>query len=137
MKKLLSLLFLLACQPALAQAPPGTPAPVSYLSTASTNSTLVQAGLTTVKAIVPINTTATIAFLKLYDKATAPTCGTDTPKWRIPVPVTTSPQVIIVLTPQGISFTNGFGFCLTGAIADNDSSNSVTGVAINFAVSRR
>src|SRR3974377_574167 len=92
-----------AAQPSQAQAPPGTPAPVSYLSTASTNSTLVQGGVTVLKAIVPINTTATATFLKLYDKAPAPTCGTDVPKWRVPVPVNTLPPVVVVLTPTGIS----------------------------------
>jgi len=50
--------------------------PKKYLSAATTNSNLVRAGKTAVAAIVPVNTNATTYYLKLYDKATAPVCGT-------------------------------------------------------------
>ncbi len=112
-------------------------APVSYLSTASTNATLVQAGRTYVKVILPINTTTTVYYLKLYDKATAPTCGTDTPKWRIPVPYGASNSGGGISLPNdGLQFQLGFGFCLVGGIADNDSSNAATGVTLNFGISQ-
>lgn len=103
--------------------------PSSYLSTASTNSTLVYGGGANLNFIVPINTTVTTYFLKLYNKATAPTCGTDTPFMRIPLP-----PGIAGLAINGAQFPLGIGYCLTGALADNDTTNAATGVVLNFGV---
>jgi hypothetical protein len=140
MRKLLAttVLLLLSCPLAYAQVSPGSPLPVGYVSTSSTNSTLVQPGLTTIKVFAVLNSTATAAYLKIYDTATAPTCGSGTPKWRFPVPANTLPQIApFAISPNGLVFSNGLGFCLTGAIADNDSTNAVAGVLINFGISRR
>jgi len=131
---LLILAAFLFAPPALAQQPGS---PVKYLSAASTNSTLVLAGNVVAKMVFAVNSTATPAFLKLYNKATAPTCGTDIPVTTIPVPVSTSPAVPPIAMDNGLLFTLGLGFCLTGAIADNDATNSVTGIVINFATARR
>ncbi len=54
-----------------------------YIGAVSTNSTLVAAapanGQRSVYAINAFNSNATTYYLKLYNKATAPTCGTDVP----------------------------------------------------------
>lgn len=129
-KTLLALIaFLLLQAPALAQS-----APKKYLSAASTNATLVQTGRAVVYTLAAVNTTATIYYLKLYNKATAPTCGTDTPVMTIPVPASTAGDGIVVAPTVGILFQLGLGFCLTGAIGDSDTTNAATGVAINFGV---
>lgn len=125
-------LLLLGASPASAQS-----APKKYLSAASTNSTLVRAGRNLLKVVLPINTTATLYYLKFYDKATAPTCGTDVPIFVIPVPTTgTAGQGGGVSLPMdtGLQFNLGVGFCLTGGIADNDTTVAATGVAINLGV---
>lgn len=110
--------------------------PVGYLSQANNNSTLVQSGRVLLTAVLPINTTTTVYYLKLYDTATAPTCGTDTPKWRIPIPYGASNSGGGVALPEtnGLLFSKGLGFCLVGGIADNDNSNAATGIVINIGV---
>jgi len=137
MKRLVAVavvLLALAIAPASAQVQPA--APVKFLSTASNNSTLIIAGQVFVKLVMPINSTATPAFLKLYDKATAPTCGTDIPKMTIPVPA--SPAIVPPLViSNGLQFQLGVGFCLVANLVDNDNTSSVVGVAMNFATSRR
>lgn len=104
-------------------------APKHYVSAASTNSTLVQGKATLLTGIVTGNSNGAAYYLKLYDKATAPTCGTDAPVMTIVIPAngtTTTP-----LAP-GALFSLGLGFCLTGAFADSDTTNAATGVSINF-----
>ena len=49
------------------------------IAAASTNSTLLKAGKVIIRKIVVSNVSGTVHHLKLYDKATAPTVGTDTP----------------------------------------------------------
>jgi hypothetical protein len=111
-------------------------APVKYLSVASDNATLVRAGKTLVNTLLPVNTTTTIYYLKLYNKATQPVCGTDVPLWTIPVPYGASNSGGGVALPAGgLMFPLGLGFCLTGGIADTDDTSAAAGVAINFGIS--
>lgn len=116
--------------PAVAQS-----APRKYLSAASNNATLVKAGASRITSILAVNTGAAVYFLKLYDKATSPVCGTDIPVITIPVPFLASNAGTVLLeNSTGLNFRNGVGFCLTGGIADNDNSNAAAGVAINLGV---
>lgn len=116
----------------LAASTTGGATPIKYLSAANTNSTNVKATAGTIYNLVAINTTATLYYLKLYDKATAPTCASDTVLQSYPVPASTSGNGLSVSTTVGIAFTAGIGFCLTGALADNDNTNAATGVVINI-----
>jgi len=133
-KMLLALAALLCLQalPALAQSL--QPIPVSYLSAATTNSTLISgAGQNVLKWLVAGNTTAVVYYLKVYDKATAPVCGTDIPILRIPVPPSTATNGgVTALSFDDTRFTRGIGFCLTAALADNDTGVAAVGVALNF-----
>ena len=96
-------------------------APLKWLSAAGTNATLVRSGSTVLNTLVSINTTVALYYLKLYNKSTAPTCGTDTPLWTVPIPFgATSSGGGVVLPTGGLIFPLGLGFCLTGGIADND-----------------
>jgi hypothetical protein len=111
--------------------------PMKFDSAASTNATEVIIGKAQIRMIALINTTTTIYYLKFYDVAAAPTCGTTTPVvWKVPVPFGTSNAGggAIIPIPDGLDFSNGIGFCLTGSNADNDSSNAATGVTINLGV---
>jgi hypothetical protein len=60
------------------------------------------------------------AFLKFYDKATAPTCNTDTVVKTIVIPAASTGGGNNVSVPVGAGFTTGIGICVTGGIADND-----------------
>ena len=61
-------------------------------------------------------------YLKLYDKATPPVCGTDTPVKRIPVPEISvfSATLAPLDFPVGIKFNFGIGYCVTVGLADSD-----------------
>lgn len=103
--------------------------PTHVISAASTNATNIKATAGNVYSVVGINTNAATAFLKLYDKATAPTCNTDTVVATYPmvqnVPFS-APSIV------GKAFVNGIGLCITGGIADNDNTSATTGIAVNL-----
>lgn len=106
-----------------------------FLSVGSTtNSTLVHGGPTLVTHIHAGNTTATVYFLKLFAKATAPTCGTDVPVATFPIPPTpasgTAPPLVVA--GGALQFPLGVGFCITSGIADNDTGAAAAGIAVNF-----
>lgn len=102
---------------------------VKYLSTASNNQTLVATGGRALFDITVFNTNAATAYLKFYNKVTAPTCGTDTPIAVIPlvqnIPVNSTSIV-------GRLFNLGLGFCIVAGIADNDNTNATTGIVTNI-----
>lgn len=62
------------------------------------------------------NNSAAVLFLKLYDKATAPTQA-DTPIRTLPIPASNGANLCI---PDGIGFTNGLSIRATTGVADND-----------------
>lgn len=98
--------------------------PYSYLSLASTNLTALKTIPGTLGAYQIYNTNATnCRYVKIYDKASAPVPGTDTPILRLPVPAALSssqPSGISLNKTDGIEFVNGIAFGITGALADND-----------------
>jgi hypothetical protein len=108
--------------------------PAHFLSTASTNATVVKNSIGNVYNIIAINATATMVFLKLYDSATIPNCNSTPVVQTYPVPFGTSSSGagLAASYPVGMQFYKGISFCLTGGIADNDNSAAQTGVAIDF-----
>lgn len=108
--------------------------PGRLLSAASNNSTNIKASAGTLCELTVINTTATLVDLRLYDTSSAPTCSSATGVIaNYPVQAnTTSPGFSINLGMYGKAFATGIGFCLTGANADNDNTNAVTGVNLNW-----
>ena len=111
--------------------------PVTYDSAASTNATLVMAGTGhKIMVIVAINTTTALYWLKIYDTAAAPTCGSGTPVFKAAIPYGTSGAGggFVVPIPDGMQFFSGIGFCLTAAQANSDTTNAATGVVLNFTV---
>lgn len=109
-------------------------APRHYLSAATNNATLVYGRPGVVNLIHAVNTTATIYYLKLYNKATAPVCGTDVPVLTVPLPPVTAPPPP-VQPSGGLRFPLGVGFCIVAGIADNDNASAATGIALNLGVS--
>lgn len=112
--------------------PIGGWSPSSVLTTASTNSSVVKASAGSLGMIVAINPTATLGFLKVFNKATAATLGTDTPVWNIPIPANTAGAGVVIPIPAGISFGSGIAIAVTGAIALLDATNGPAGIAINL-----
>lgn len=122
---------LLGCWPAFAQ----QSQPFHKITTASTNSTSVKGSAGQVVSIVAGNPGGTGAVLKFYDNAGAPTCNTATVAFTVLIPGQTSSAGygnVIVEPPQAVSFLNGIGICVTGAVADNDNSNAPANVVIDI-----
>lgn len=92
--------------------------PHKKISAATTNATSLLSKPGVIGALHVINTTATKAYLKLYDKATAPTVGSDTPVMTLAIPASTDGAGFTWTAP--ISFGAGIAYAITGAAADND-----------------
>lgn len=134
-KLLLSLVGLLALGAADASA---QSAPRKYLSAATNNSTLVLGRSSVVKMVHAVNTTATLYYLKLYNKATAPTCGTDVPVFVAALPASaTGGAPVSPDVSDGLFFPLGVGFCIVAGIADNDNTSAATGITLNLGVTGR
>ncbi len=98
-------------------------------SAASTNEALILTGTSGLQAFYATNTGATPAFVKLYNKATAPTSA-DVPAMILPVPAAVSGVPGICTLPIGFSgfrFALGLGIRITGAVADNDTTAVAAG----------
>lgn len=99
------------------------------VSAASTNATSVKASGGRVYGWTISNVNAAARYLKLYDKASAPTVGTDVPKLTILLPGggTTVGAGANVEWTRGIRFDTGIAFALTTEATDAGS----TAVAAN------
>lgn len=84
---------------------------------ASTNATSAKTSAGTLVGVIGYNAAAALRYLKLYDKASAPTVGTDTPKLTIAIPATTAFSIDF---PRGLSFALGIAYALTTGSADAD-----------------
>jgi hypothetical protein len=112
----------------------GTPlaptTPYFVNSAATTNGALILTGTSGLQAFYATNIGATAAFVKLYNKATAPTVGTDVPEMIIPVPAAVSGVPgVVQITPgfNGYRFALGLGIAITGAAADSDTTAVAAG----------
>ncbi len=93
-------------------------------SAASTNATLVKNAAGRMYAIQGYSNAGTVIYLKLYNKATTPTVGTDTPIKTLALP----PQAAFAFDfPAGYAFATGLGFGLTAGSADNDTTAVAAG----------
>jgi hypothetical protein len=86
-------------------------------SAATTNATSVKATPGDVFKFTGNNTTATKRYLKFYNKASAPTVGTDTPILTFPLLGSAAFDISIT---QGAYFSTGIAYAITGAAADAD-----------------
>ena len=112
----------------------GTPAvpatQYSVNSAASTNGALIVSGTSGLQAFYASNIGAAVAYVKLYNKATAPTVGTDVPLMVIPVPAAVGTVAgFVELTPgfNGYRFPLGLGIAITGLMADSDTTAVAAG----------
>lgn len=97
---------------------PVTPTQTFTSSAASTNATTTKASAGTVWSVIATNTNAAVRYLKLYNKASAPTVGTDVPVLTIPLAVGVPTQ--INGGSNGIRFGTGISWALTTGATDAD-----------------
>ena len=97
---------------------PVTPTTSFVNSAASTNATSTKASAGTVWSINASNINAAARYLKLYNKASAPTVGTDVPVIVIPLPAGSNTSV--AFGANGARFSTGIAWALTAAAADSD-----------------
>jgi len=98
-------------------------------SAATTNEALILTGTSGLQAFYATNTGATVAFVKLYNKATAPV-STDIPAMILVVPAAVSGVPGVCTLPIGFSgfrFALGLGIRITGGVADNDTTAVAAG----------
>lgn len=89
------------------------------ISTADVNATLVKGSPADLHGLIASNINAAVRYLKLYDKATAPS-ETDTPKLTIALTAGTTGPVSGFIDSKPVEFRNGLGFRITTGVADND-----------------
>lgn len=87
----------------------------------SVNNTLVSSSTSRVHSIVGVNANAAARYLKLFDKATAPVAGTDTPiaTFYLPPSSVNGGQFTFSFADAPIIGRVGLGYAMTTAAADN------------------
>lgn len=110
--------------------PPAPATPYFLNSAATTNGALILTGTSALQSFYATNEGATPAFVKLYNKATAPVVGTDVPEMTIPIPAAANgipgvanPFVAFI----GFRFALGLGIAITGAAAHTDTTAVAAG----------
>lgn len=82
----------------------------------STNATSAKAGPGYLHHVTGYNAAASARYLKFYNKASAPTVGTDTPFLTVYLPATSA----FAIEYPGLLFTLGIAYALTTGSADAD-----------------
>ena len=90
------------------------------LSAASTNATSLKASAGTLYVLYAVNLNAAVRYLKLYNKASAPTVGTDTPVATLPIPASTTGAGFVLDLGPGFDFATGIAYATTTGVADAD-----------------
>jgi hypothetical protein len=101
----------------------------SLTSAASTNAAVIKSTAGNLFELTVSNPTATAAVVKLYDKATAPTVGTDVPK--VTIPVAAGSFVVVPLSNNGKRFSAGIGIAVTANAVATDTTAAVAGVQVH------
>lgn len=110
--------------------PPAPATPYFVNSAATTNGALILTGTSSVHSLWATNEGATVAYIKLYNKATAPTVGTDVPEMIIPVPAAVSGVPGVANPNMGFipfRFALGLGIAITGAAVHTDTTAVAAG----------
>lgn len=103
--------------------------PYYRTTTASTNAALIAAGDRTLYELTVSNPTATAAYVKLYNKSTSPTVGTDVP--ILTIPVAAGATVAYEFGSEGKDFSLGIGIAVTAAAVATDTAATVAGIQIS------
>lgn len=108
---------------------------IAVTSAASTNASIQKSTAGNLFEITVSNPTATPAYVKLYNKASAPTVGTDVPIMTITAPAaaaTNKPtDTVLTFSQIGKRFTTGIAMAITGGVLATDTTASVAGVQVH------
>jgi hypothetical protein len=122
---------LVGSRPHASSAIGGIPSVARLLSAASsTNATLVKATAGRLYKVQGYNAAAAVRYIKLYNKATAPTVGTDTP--AVTLALGPSAAFTLDLSNIGLYFATGIGFGLTVNSADADTTALTAGDVVGM-----
>jgi hypothetical protein len=101
---------------------------------ASVNATLASATARVFYVATGQNTNAAARYLKIYDKATAPTVGTDVPIWVEYLPPSSKFSISL---PSPMRLANGLAYAITTGVADTDTGALTAGdiLALNLGYS--
>ena len=92
---------------------------------ATTNATLVKGSGGRLYHVEAYNASASVKFLKLFNKASAPVPGTDTPYFTIALPP--GQRVSLDFDSIGLALNTGIGYAITGAAAPLDNTAIAAG----------
>jgi hypothetical protein len=110
-----------------------TPSRHKAISAATTNPTSVKASAGKLGGGTISNTSAAFKFFKIYNKASAPTVGTDTPVHTIGLPPSFTVYLRECLVDGGSYLAAGIAYAVTGAAADSDTTAVAAGdVVVNL-----
>ena len=90
------------------------------ISAASTNATSLKASAGTLYTLYAVNLNAAVRYVKFYNKASAPTVGTDTPVATFPIPASTTGAGFQIDLGPGFDFATGIAYATTTGAADSD-----------------
>lgn len=99
---------------------------------ASTNATSVKTSAGRVAKIRGYNAKTSVVYLKLYNKASAPTVGTDTP--IVTIPLKASDTFDIDYGNFGLNFSTGIAYAITAAVADSDTTALVASDVVGMSI---
>ena len=108
---------------------PAAPTAYSVESTAAALAAAIKATAGTLYEITVSNITATACYVKIYNKATAPTPASDTPIFTVLAPANT--LVTFNFGPMGKRFATGIAIGATAAAAKTDTTVLAAGVQIS------
>ena len=90
----------------------------------------------TVYDIQVANVSSSAVWLKLYNSATAPTCGSGTPYVRYLIPANSTAALGAgsnIGSGVGHAFSAGIGYCVTGALANADTT-AITASSVTVSI---
>lgn len=90
------------------------------ISSPGTNANNIKTSGGNLYSIIAIGLTSNVRYLKLYNKATAPTVGTDIPIMTIPIPANTQGAGVAIPFSMGVNFSAGIGIAITSGAGDTD-----------------
>jgi len=93
-------------------------------SAATTNAAFAKASAGTIYSISAMNTSAATKYVRIYNKASAPTVGTDVPVLVIAIPATSSKELSFGV---GLTFGTGIAYAITNAAGVTDATAVVAG----------
>lgn len=109
---------------------PAAATAVNAVSAATTNATNVRNTACSLIEFTAFNPTAAVVYLKLYNKTSAPTVGTDVPVFTVAIPV--NGTVAFAFGTAGKRFGTGLSYAITAGPLATDTAVIAAGVQTSF-----